>query len=1208
MKKSKFLKKSLAMLLAVMLVVAMIPLSAAAASQPTVAKVFVNGVEATPNGSTYSAEIVDPGSSDVTVEVQLDANGAAGKVAHYIDLDDTTDAELTNGRYVMTLTDAEKAAGSMQFVTVDSSDTQSEPYTVTFTTVPASDDTAVEAVHLSNNQEYDVSVSGSAYTVVANYGYEIANGSVNVYTTDDNAVVYEGDATSTTRADENNDGSYKVDVTSYDTVTYFTVQAADGTEATYTVTVVEPKPFASFSIDGERHTSQIDRVTEDPDFQVFTSNTNPTVEVYLPYNYGTTEFTPTFETNYSVTVTAKNTAGQDVTLVSGETYDWDDFQTDTATSTGNDVILPIVVHYSDGTFEDWNLCFDAIAQDTVAAIKTLSVDNYQATIEGNVITISLPASVRNASASKYMALGVSPGTTVNVVGLNWSKQAADDENTLTISGANVPLTTDNYTLRVTAAGTEFDADAPQTVDYELNIETAAVQDPEMTAMYLLNEKTGERIEGAISGSTITFNEIPYTYTSVNDLGNRGWKLFWTAASGCTVTFKNNYGDVTPIYQTGTKLSAVSYLPAGDERFNNTRASAMIDVSNTDSTKSYTIVFNSANASQDSKLGEVQLAQNGVVNYSDLTTANNIDLTVDNGDSTITGNIAYSEYWKYNNVNANDGSLGYNTANPRATGGGTVVTELPVDAEMYFVGEGATDTLYAIDPINETHTTVAGVNRNILPAEGWAGSNNFQYVDEYGKDDAVTPLQIVVVSQAAAEQIDAGVTLTSIENNSKLDGLYTVYDLTLTQNAPRTGSNLTSLSVYDAYTDTTIDASIVGNEISIELPYYFTDGDRKSHNNLYLDYTTNEGGATVQRFTYNGDQVSPNSVVTLNPLVYDLNGDLAKGNCIQLYWGADDKKLQVKNNQGTNAPFELIQVTAENGVERAEPYTLTVTVAEPENDAVLNSVTINGVTATPVGNNVTVTLPLASEVTSLAPVFNVSTNAYVVVGDRNQIADDGLNMADPGATYNFVNPRQFTVVSEDGHTTNTYTITVEVSNRFTDVNEGDWFFEDVMAGVENGYIQGVGNGRFDPYGDITRAQFACLIARAMGFEEPAEGTEVDTRFIDVPSDYWGAAAIAFCQEQGLIEGYSNGEFRPQNYITRQEVATILARAFDLTEISDEKYVDDNLIPEWSSDAIYMNKAAGIMNGDAAGTFRPAANMNRAEAATVLMNANRAGLIE
>ena len=164
-------------------------------------------------------------------------------------------------------------------------------------------------------------VSYTHLDVYKRQGYEIANGSVNVYTADDNAVVYEGDATSTTRADENNDGSYKVDVTSYDTVTYFTVQAADGTEATYTVTVVEPKPFASFSIDGERHTSQIGRVTEDPDFQVAPSN-DPTVEVYLPYNYGTTEFTPTFETNYSVTVTAKNTAGQDVTLVSGETYDW----------------------------------------------------------------------------------------------------------------------------------------------------------------------------------------------------------------------------------------------------------------------------------------------------------------------------------------------------------------------------------------------------------------------------------------------------------------------------------------------------------------------------------------------------------------------------------------------------------------------------------------------------------------------------------------------------------------------------------------------------------------------------------------------------------------------------------------------------------------------------------------------------------------------
>ena len=1196
MKKSKFLKKSLAMLLAVMLVVAMIPLSAAAASQPTVAKVFVNSVEATPNGSTYSAEIVDPGSSDVTVEVQLDANGAAGKVAHYIDLDDTTDAELTNGRYVMTLTDAEKAAGSMQFVTVDSSDTQSEPYTVTFTTVPASDDTAVEAVHLSNNREYDVSVSGSAYTVVANYGYEIANGSVNVYTADDNAVVYEGDATSTTRADENNDGSYEVDVTSYDTVTYFTVQAADGTEATYTVTVVEPKPFASFSIDGERHTSQIDRVTEDPDFQVATSNTNPTAEVYLPYNYGTTEFTPTFETNYSVTVTAENTAGQDVTLVSGETYDWDDFQTDTATSTGDDVILPIVVHYSDGTSEDWNLCFDAIDQDTVAAIKTLSVDNYQATIEGNVITISLPASVRNASASKYMALGVSPETTVNVVGLNWSKTAAVDKNTLTISGANVPLTTDNYTLRVTAAGTEFDADAPQTVDYELNIETAAVQDPEMTAMYLLNEQTGERIEGAISGSTITFNEIPYTYTSVDDMGTRGWKLFWTAASGCTVTFKNTSGVVTPIYQTGTKLSAVSYLPSSSDRFNNSKGSAMIDVSNTDSTKSYTIVFNSADASQDSKLGEVQLAWNNVTEYSQLNTANTIDLTVDNGDSTITGNIAYSDWNKYNNVDSSDsqatGNNGYDNSGLQY-GGGTIVTTLPVDAKMYFVGNGG---LFAIDELNETSGKIA----NALPSVGWYGS--YAYGNEFQSTDPVTPLQIVVVSQAAAEQIDAGDSLTSIENNSKLDGLYTVYDLTLTQNAPRTGSNLTSLSVYDAYTDTTIDASIVGNEISIELPYYFTDGDRKSHNNLYLDYTTNEGGATVKSYV-------PSVVdYTLSALVYDLEGNVDTAVSEQLEWKSGTTTGLSPVDDPTDSVIGLINVTAENGVERAEPYTLTVTVAEPENDAVLNSVTINGVTATPVGNNVTVTLPLASEVTSLAPVFNVSTNAYVVVGGRDQIAEDGVNMADPGATYNFVNPRQFTVVSEDGHTTNTYTITVEVSNRFTDVNEGDWFFEDVMAGVENGYIQGVGNGRFDPYGDITRAQFACLIARAMGFEEPAEGTEVDTRFIDVPSDYWGAAAIAFCQEQGLIEGYSNGEFRPQNYITRQEVATILARAFDLTEISDEKYVDDNLIPEWSSDAIYMNKAAGIMNGDAAGTFRPAANMNRAEAATVLMNANRAGLIE
>lgn len=419
-----------------------------------------------------------------------------------------------------------------------------------------------------------------------------------------------------------------------------------------------------------------------------------------------------------------------------------------------------------------------------------------------------------------------------------------------------------------------------------------------------------------------------------------------------------------------------------------------------------------------------------------------------------------------------------------------------------------------------------------------------------------------------------------------------------EQAPRQTAEITAFSVYNDYDGTTATGTVNGDDITITLPYYYDYTKAAGKADLYVDFDV-KGGETVtaaDATTY---------TAALNELSFNQDGSVSSS-ASPVQVSADNETVSFYYEVSTgsylfraSAKPAKITVESEDG-ETTNTYNLTVKFAEPENGALLNSVTINGVTVRPDANhNVNITMPLGTEITSLVPTFDLSENAYVTY--------DG-NVIDPGYAFNFVSDKTIEVTSESGTAHNTYRIHVEVSNRFTDVNEGDWFFEDVMAGVENGYIQGVGNGRFDPYGDITRAQFACLIARAMGFEEPAEGTEVDTRFIDVPSDYWGAAAIAFCQEQGLIEGYSNGEFRPQNSITRQEVATILARAFDLTEISDEKYVDDNLIPEWSNDAIYMNKAAGIMNGDAAGTFRPAANMNRAEAATVLMNANRAGLID
>ena len=156
------------------------------------------------------------------------------------------------------------------------------------------------------------------------------------------------------------------------------------------------------------------------------------------------------------------------------------------------------------------------------------------------------------------------------------------------------------------------------------------------------------------------------------------------------------------------------------------------------------------------------------------------------------------------------------------------------------------------------------------------------------------------------------------------------------------------------------------------------------------------------------------------------------------------------------------------------------------------------------------------------------------------------------------------------------------------------------------MNGVGDGVFGPKNDTTRAQFAKILAEALGYD-PAAYTE--SAFPDVADDHWAKEAIAFCVDQEIILGYDDGEFKPSKTITRQEAALMLQRAFDLQGVESNAYPDDAKIAGWAKDGVYAVKHSGLMKGDAdTGNFRPTSTMNRAEMATILMNAHRAGLIK
>ena len=102
-----------------------------------------------------------------------------------------------------------------------------------------------------------------------------------------------------------------------------------------------------------------------------------------------------------------------------------------------------------------------------------------------------------------------------------------------------------------------------------------------------------------------------------------------------------------------------------------------------------------------------------------------------------------------------------------------------------------------------------------------------------------------------------------------------------------------------------------------------------------------------------------------------------------------------------------------------------------------------------------------------------------------------------------------------------------------------------------------------------------------------------------NDY-GLNAIAYCAENGIISGF-DGEFRPSDNITRQEAASVMKNALELTGTTSELFADDAAIATWAKANVYACKAAGVFNGDDHNEFNPTSTLTRAEAASIMVNA-------
>lgn len=162
--------------------------------------------------------------------------------------------------------------------------------------------------------------------------------------------------------------------------------------------------------------------------------------------------------------------------------------------------------------------------------------------------------------------------------------------------------------------------------------------------------------------------------------------------------------------------------------------------------------------------------------------------------------------------------------------------------------------------------------------------------------------------------------------------------------------------------------------------------------------------------------------------------------------------------------------------------------------------------------------------------------------------------------------------------------------------GHWAADDIQYMYQNGYVKGTSETSFAPDSLVTRAEFAAMAVRVLALEQ----TAYTGIFADVQTEDWYADVIETAYKAGIIQG-SDGEFRPNDNITREEMAVILMRVYrinkEYTSQGNAKFTDSSDISSWAEEAVNSSCELGLVKGMEGETFAPSLNTTRAQAATV-----------
>ena len=765
MNKSKFLKKSLAMLLALMLVLAMIPLSASAAAEDHIDVLLVNGKQVARNGDNLSVTVG-------TTTVSLDAVVKDGVDLYYVDSDKkqqlidlengTGDIELTDGyatdvenQYAMNI-----IAKVKENAATDDEETEyTYPLTITVDVAAASTANTLDSLADGNPVWVDM------------VDYTIDNVTRNVTVT--LGFGKDEPARLTPDAFEPVEGA-SVSVTDNKNIT---VTSANGDTAKYTIKYVNEPGFLTFTVPDQVGETEI----------ITKGKKDNKVNIDVSYDYTLTDVIPTFTT--SDQILKVTVSGQPAPVVSDKTEL--DFTTP----------VYLVLWYGTGASDFGTVAVtltkpsqnpEGVLNDiTVATGSTAAESSAKTEITGSTTFVEMPASTDIAGDTYNVTVNFSKGATVTLTDAEGEKQFQDTANagTYIFSGVKVIGEGHSFVIKVVSEDTKT------TNTYTIQLGKPDAPAAELVNFVLKDLDTNKEYKAVWNGTTGTIT-MPYAYRADDALNNVA--LYFKASAGATVYF----GKYTPAGagtnyemtegQGETYATWSSRLPVID-----TPVTYTVVGSDGTTTETYTITLKTEPAQTGRELTAAKMV--GTKNDWEITDDNTYPVEI--GKGTLNGNT----------VNTIEVTVPFSfpAGNNMLTSGWFTELTMSKGAVAY----------WAIPTQNGTINTIYDADPNYFHLNKYMDGK-----DENGVIDPDKNVAIYVLSEENA--VLEGDAIDNIANYNEANKNATLYYLVAKRAPAETGSELLSI---ESTVDKNVTATLDGNTITIAVPNSYVSTDEFSLN-------------------------------------------------------------------------------------------------------------------------------------------------------------------------------------------------------------------------------------------------------------------------------------------------------------------------------------------------------------------------------------------